>query len=208
MKEQHFRVEIWASQLPCKVSVTCPVNASGSVWQELFPSNLFSAQKKWKLYKNHQLFKMTESSVIKINSAALFTFVKVKFTKRPKLLLFEITQQSIGWKKKQLTTNNKSLKNTACMSAWNSTGPLTLDKFNLCWDNSVHITAPWPRVSSPSHWWLEVTSVHVGTHNYHFPTGGGGKRWSMREWPSPLCAPPSKSDNKLVHLASPTVCVI
>lgn len=101
MEEQHFRVEIWALQLPCKVSVTCPVNASGSVWQELFPSNLFfgTKKKKWKLYQNHQLFKMTESSVIKTKSAALFTFVKVKFTKHPKLSLFEITQQSIGWKK-------------------------------------------------------------------------------------------------------------
>lgn len=25
--------------------------------------------------------------------------------------------------------------------------------------------------------WLEVTSVHVGTHNYHFPTGGTGDQW-------------------------------
>lgn len=115
------------------------------VYSVIGPLISFQHKKKWKLYQNHQLFKMTESSVIKMKSVALFTFVKVKFTKHPKLSLFEITWQSIRWKKKnQLKTNTKSLKNAACMSAWNSTGPPTLDKFNLCWDNSVHITASSP----------------------------------------------------------------
>lgn len=48
--------------------------------------------------------------------------------------------------------------------------------------------------------WLEVTSIHVGSHNY-FPTGGITDQW-VSDLPPPH-APSSKSDNKLVHLTSP-----
>ncbi len=42
--------------------------------------------------------------------------------------------------------------------------------------HNTALLPPW-RASNPSRWWLEVTSVHVGTHNYHFPTGGTSDQW-------------------------------
>lgn len=41
-----------------------------------------------------------------------------------------------------------------------------------------------------SWWWLEVTLVHVGTHNYHFPKGGTYDQW---ESDLTLCTHPLES---------------
>lgn len=187
MAKQHFRVEIWASQLPWKVSVTCPVNASGSVWQELFFSNLFPAQKKEIVPKPSAL--QNDKSWQKVTESDRKFSCKSQIYKTSKSVVIwnNPTIYRVQNNKNHLKTNTKSLKNTACMSAWNSTGPLTLDKFNLRWDNRVHITAPCPEFPAlPIDGWRWPRSmlVHIIIISLR-GEGGNGDQWGSD---LPLCA--------------------